>query len=77
MASRKSRRGSQHSGAKMKTGAKRQLVIMIISIVLMVFSITQVYYLARYTLGYEVDQKDMSVYTWFYKLLEAPEATQE
>ena len=43
MASRKSRRGSQHSGAKMKTGAKRQLVIMIISMVLMVFSITQFY----------------------------------
>ena len=77
MASRKSRRGSQQSGTKMKTGAKRQLVIMIISIALMVFSVTQVYYLARYTLGYEVDQKDMSVYTWFYKLLEAPEATQE
>lgn len=77
MASRKSRRGSQHSATKMKVGAKRQLVIMIISIVLMVFSITQVYYLARYTLGYEVEQKDLKVYTWFYKLLEAPEAAQE
>ena len=77
MASRKSRRGTQKSVTKMGAGAKRQLILMIISIVLMTFSIAQVYFLARYTLGYEVEQKDLKVYTWFYKLLEAPEATQE
>ena len=55
---------------KLKPGAKKSLVIMIISVALMIFSVIQVYHLARYTLGLEVTQQDMKVYRWVYMLLE-------
>ena len=68
------RRNSQNKEGnvkpKLKPGAKKQLVIMIISIVLMVFSVVQVYYLARYTFGFDVTQNEMKVYRWVYMLLE-------
>lgn len=69
MTSRKSRRGSEQSGSKMKKGAKKQLVVMLISVVLMFFSLTQVYYLAKYTLGYDVPQEKLKVYRWVCMLL--------
>lgn len=75
MASRKARRVSEHKETKMKPGAKKQLVIMIISVVLMVFSVTQVYYLAKYTLGHEVPQEKLKVYRWVYMLLEGSNST--
>jgi len=77
MASRKSRRGSEQSEPKMKTGAKKQLIIMLISIALMVFSVTQVYYLAKYTLGHEVPQEKLRVYKWVCMLLEGDTAIEE
>lgn len=49
--------------------AKRKLITMIICIVIMVFSVTQVYYLARYTLGLEVSSKNMALYNWVLKLV--------
>ena len=73
MASRKSRRGASTKTAAMKSGAKKQLVIMLISVTLMLFTITQVYYLAKYTLGYEVPVEKLSVYRWVSMLLEDSE----
>lgn len=69
MADRKSRRATQESEPKMKKGAKKQLIFMIIAVILMVFSVTQVYYLARYTLGLEVQEKHLRVYKWVIMLL--------
>ena len=69
MIQRKSRRAVQESEPKMKKGAKKQLIIMIIAVFLMIFSVTQVYYLARYTLGYEVEEKNLKVYKWVSMLL--------
>lgn len=70
MASRKTRRTVQDREIKVKPNAKKQLIIMLISIVLMIFSVTQVYYLARYTFGFEVSQEKLSVYKWFCMLLD-------
>ncbi len=73
MASRKSRRGASAKTTTMKPGAKKQLVIMLISIVLMIFTVTQVYYLAKYTLGYEVPAEKLRVYRWVSMLLQDSE----
>ena len=70
MASRKARRGANERTAKIQPKAKKQLIFMLISIALMVFSVTQVYYLARYTLGHDVSQEKLKVYRWVYMLLE-------
>ena len=75
MASRKTRRGVEKNELKMKAGAKKQLAIMLISVVLMVFSVTQVYYLAKYTLGYDVPQEKLKVYRWVCMLLEGSNET--
>lgn len=77
MENRKSRRAIQTNEPKMKKGAKKQFVIMIISLVLMVFSVAQVYYLARYTLGLDVPQEKLKVYRWVYLLLEGDNVTEE
>ena len=63
------RRGSETQTTKLKKNAKIKLVIMIISVILMFFSITQVYYLAKYTLGHEVAPKKLKVYRWVQLLL--------
>ena len=75
MSSRKTRRGLHEKELKMKTGAKKQLVIMLISIVLMIFSVTQVYYLAKYTLGQDVPEEKLKVYRWVCMLLEGSNET--
>lgn len=75
MASRKTRRGAEKNEPKMKPGAKNQLVIMLISLALMVFSVIQVYYLAKYTLGYDVPQEKLKVYRWVCMLLEGSNET--
>ena len=77
MASRKSRRGSEKKGTKMKKGAKKQLIIMIISVVIMIFSVMQVYHLTKYTLGHNVPQEKLKVYRWVYMLLEGNNAITE
>jgi len=70
MTSRKGRRTAQENEPKLKKGAKKQLIIMIIAVVFMVFSVMQVYYLARYTLGLEVQEKHLRVYKWVSMLLD-------
>lgn len=75
MASRKSRRGNTTKTTNIKPGAKKQLVVMLISIMLMIFTVTQVYYLAKYTLGYEVPAEKLRVYKWVCMLLQDSEPT--
>ena len=69
MTSRRDRRAVQENEPKMKKGAKKQLIIMIISVILMIFSVVQVYYLARYTFGFQVKESHLKVYKWVYMLL--------
>lgn len=73
MASRKSRRGNTSTTTNMKPGAKKQFIIMLISIVLMIFTVTQVYYLAKYTLGYNVPAEKLRVYRWVNMLMQDSE----
>ena len=75
MASRKTRRYAEQKTPKIKANAKKQIVIMLISIAFMVFSVTQVYYLAKYTLGHDVPQEKLKVYRWVCMLLEGSSAT--
>lgn len=75
MASRKTRRGAEPNEPKMKPGAKKQFVVMLISIALMVFSVTQVYYLAKYTLGRDVPQEKLKIYRWVCMILEGSNET--
>lgn len=70
MASRRTKINSEQSEPKMKQGAKARLIIMLISVCLMVFSVTQVYYLGKFTLGYDVPSEKLKVYVWFCKLLD-------
>lgn len=77
MASRKARRGYEEREPKKKTGATKQLVIMIIAVLFMIFSATQVFYLAKYTFGYEVPQEKLKVYRWVCMLLEGNATTEE
>ena len=76
MAARRSKNNSEQGEPKMKQGAKARLVIMIISVVLMIFSVTQVYYLSKFTLGYEVPKEKLNLYIWVCKLMDG-NATQE
>lgn len=57
--------------SKMKEvpNAKAKLIGMIVSIVLMVFTVTQTYYLAMYTFGREISEDKMAVYKWVVKLV--------
>lgn len=64
-----SRKNVKDNNVKTIPNAKRKLIIMIVSIVLMVFSATQVYNLTRYTLGLEVSKSDMAVYNFILKLV--------
>ncbi len=75
MASRKSRREATANTTNLKPGAKKQLVIMLISIILMIFTVTQVYYLTKYTLGYEVPAEKLRVYRWVSMLFGDSEPT--
>lgn len=70
MASRKSRRENASKTTNLKPGAKKQLVIMLISVAIMILTVIQVYYLAKYTLGYEVPAEKLKVYRWVSMLLQ-------
>lgn len=63
------RKGNNTEHIKTIPNAKRKLVIMIISIGFMIFSVTQVYYLAKYTLGYQISSENMAVYNWVLGLV--------
>ena len=73
MASRKSRRGNTTTATNMKPGAKKQLIIMLISVILMIFTVAQVYYLTKYTLGYDVPAEKLRVYRWVSMLMQDSE----
>ena len=62
--------------SKMKEvpNAKAKLIGMLISIVLMIFTVTQTYYLAMYTLGREISEDKMAVYKWVVKLVNYKES---
>ena len=64
-----SRRSVKEEQVKTIPNAKRKLITMIVCLVIMLFSVTQVYYLARYTLGLEVYSRNMAVYNWILKLV--------
>ena len=57
--------------SKMKEvpNAKAKLIGMIVSIVIMIFSVMQTYYLAMYTFGREISEDKMAVYKWVVKLV--------
>lgn len=64
-----SRRNVKEEKVKTIPNARRKLIIMVICICLMLFSMVQVYYLARYTFGLEVSSSNMAVYNWVLKLV--------
>lgn len=72
-----SRRSVKEEQVKTIPNAKRKLITMIICLVIMLFTVTQVYYLARYTLGLEVSSKNMAVYNWVLKLVSYEETENE
>lgn len=57
--------------SKMKEvpNAKAKLIGMLISVLLMIFTVTQTYYLAMYTLGQEISEDKMAIYKWVVKLV--------
>ncbi len=65
--------------SKMKEvpNAKAKLIGMIVSIVLMVFTLTQTYYLAMYTFGREISEDKMAVYKWVVKLVNYSEEDEQ
>lgn len=73
MENRKARRNQKNTN-KLKAGAKRQLIIMLLSIALMFFSLSQVYYLTKYTLGQNVSSEKLKVYRWIRLLLEGTDS---
>lgn len=63
------RRSVKKDKVKTIPKAKRKVIIMCICICLMLFSVVQVYFLARYTLGLEVSSGNMAIYNWVLKLV--------
>ena len=51
-----------------KKTKKKQVIYMVISIAIMLFVIWQGYYLIKYTLGYEVNPKNLIIYKWINKV---------
>ena len=68
MTDRKQRRNVNNTDKKLVKGAGKKFLFMVITVVIMVFCIFQVYYLAKYTLGHEISSDKMAVYTWVKKL---------
>lgn len=65
------------SANKNKTKNKiRNIIYALISFLLMVFIVSQVYFLARYTLGYEIDTNKLVIYKLINKI-ENKTTTQE
>lgn len=66
----KTRRNVNQKEPKLKKGAKKQLIVMLIAVALMVFSVVQVYYMIRFTLGYNIEENHLKVYKWVSLLLQ-------
>ena len=73
MASRRVRREYLNEKTKISSKNKKRLLLMLFSIVLMIFCVFQVYYLARYTLGKEVSSSNLKVYKWVRMLVDGTE----
>lgn len=71
MPSRKSRRANLENELRARKKVKTRIIIMIISVAIMIFSVTQTYNLAMYTLGYEVPKEKLIVYRWVCMLLDS------
>lgn len=56
--------------------AKAKLIAMLVSVAIMIFSVTQTYYLALYTLGREISEEKMAVYKWVVKLVNYDETNE-
>lgn len=69
MITERNRRRQKNINDKPRARSKKQLVIMLISVAVMVFTIVQVYYLAQYTLGREISSEKLSVYRWVNLLI--------
>ena len=64
MSSRKERRIEENNKKRSNKKAKRKLIVMLISVALMIFSVFQVLFLLKYTLGYNVSAGHLKVYKW-------------
>jgi len=71
------KRNVKKENVKAIPNARRKLMTMVICICLMLFSLVQVYYLARYTLGLEVSNGEMAVYNWVLKLVSYDETDKQ
>lgn len=71
------RRSEKENKVRTIPNAKRKLITMVICICIMLFSVLQVYYLARYTFGLEVSKCNMSVYNWVLKLISYDETNNQ
>ena len=80
MSSRKERRIEENNKKRSNKKAKRKLIVMLISVTLMIFSLLQVFFLLKYTLGYNVSSRHLKVYKWVTLLVNGDtevEASQE
>ena len=64
MSSRKERRVEENNKKKSYSKAKKKLIVMLISVALMIFSLFQVFFLLKYTLGYNVSSTHLKIYKW-------------
>lgn len=53
---------------KNKGSRTKQIIYMIITLVITMFVISQVYFLIRYTLGYETKSNQLMLYKWINKV---------
>lgn len=58
----------RQDGIKTKRTKTKQMIYMIISLLIALFIVSQVYFLVRYTLGYEVKSSQLIIYRWINKV---------
>ena len=75
MTSRKTRRNVKRE-PEMSSSAMKKLIFMFVAIGLMVFSVTQVYFLTKYTLGHDVPADKLKIYRWVQLLVSGDSETQ-
>ncbi len=58
----------RQEGIKTQRTRIKQKIYMIISLIITIFIVSQVYFLVRYTLGYEVKGGQLIIYKWINKV---------
>ena len=53
---------------KKKSSKIKKIIYMIISIIICVFVIHQMYFLVKYTMGEEINTKNLVIYRWINKI---------